>query len=104
MSIVKQCIITDVCSVAGLPTTILCDPSPPHTGIMKSLESMREYITGKHGKEIKWEVWSKANERGIGQWYTSKRSVAHENSLTIGFCQVSWDELQMSLFDMLVSA
>ena len=74
------------------------------TTLMKGLESMRKYLIGKKGHEIKWEVWSEKRERKTGLWYTSKCSVPTENSRTVGFCQLSWDELQISLFDLPVSA
>ena len=71
------------------------------TTLMKGLESMQKYVIGKKGNKIKWEVWSKKRERKTGLWNTSKFSVPNDNSRTVGFCELSWDKLQISLFDEL---
>ena len=58
---------------------------------MKSLQPMQKYLQG-------WSVWGQARERDVGCWYTNKKSAPIRDD-TIGFCQLSWDDLQMSLFE-----
>ena len=75
------------------------------TKILKSLNSMEQYVVDSKGKEIRWSVWSQKAEDKRCCWYTNKRSVSQSgSSQAYGFCQLNWESRQLSLFDMPVSA
>ena len=76
------------------------------TRVLKTLEPMEKYITGRQGNKIRWTVWSAVGERGEKQYFTDKQSAPiYDHPETVGFCQLEWDDLQLSLFeDMPVSA
>ena len=55
---------------------------------VKTLETMRKYT--------KWGSWSKPRDLDGGSWGTIKES--EPIGKEFGFCELTWEDLQMSLF------
>ena len=61
---------------------------------MKELDEMCKYAGGR------WETWCSPIEHKQGHFYVNKQTrPMTDQPTTIGFVQLAWDHIQMSLFD-----
>ena len=93
----KNCVYRDYLSASTLNVA-----KARATIILKSLEPMQPYLKGMQGNNITWSAWCKETERKQGHFFTNKESAPRtDNPETIGFCQLTWEHLQLSLFEEL---
>lgn len=65
---------------------------------MKSMQDMKKFVTDRYGRKINWCVWCEPTEHKGNMYVNKKSKPLLSDANSIGFVQLSWNDLQLQLF------